>query len=188
MSISDCTVGEGNSAHFFRYFFLKPNDPLTQWLGEDRKLTESVSQIWPSTEYAKNLTEFVEEWPSVRIFSPSPSSRSRYYFSLRVFGRKLTESPSPPSHGFSHRVRDRVNFPESGGLTKMKWNKMKFEMLPVTIATLACVRNIFVFLFHCILSLSFISSVSSRLYEVSWTKDRDECTAMTSLTWNHLLL
>ena len=222
MSISDCTVGEGNSAHFFRYFFLKPNDPLTQWLGEDRKLTESVSQIWPSTEYAKNLTEFVEEWPSVRIFSPSPSSRSRYYFSRRVFCRKLTDSPSPlpstestastavhrvhyrpPSHGSSHRViiflteclvgnspSHRVNrvhrvtgfLTESGGLTKMKWNKMKFEMLPVTIATLACVRNIFVFLFHCILSLSFISSVSSRLYEVSWTKDRDECTAMTSLT------
>ena len=231
MSISDCTVGEGNSAHFFRYFFLKPNDPLTQWLGEDRKLTESVSQIWPSTEYAKNLTEFVEEWPSVRIFSPSPSSRSRYYFSRRVFCRKLTDSPSPlpstestastavhrvhyrpPSHGSSHRViiflteclvgnspSHRVNrvhrvtgfLTESGGLTKMKWNKMKFEMLPVTIATLACVRNIFVFLFHCILSLSFISSVSSvssRLYEVSWTKDRDECTAMTSLTWNQLLL
>ena len=128
--------------------------------------------------------------------SPLPSTESRVfspsdYFSHRVFGRKLTESPSPPSppsHGFSHRVRDRVNFPESGGLTKMKWNKMKFEMLPVTIATLACVRNIFVFLFHCILSLSFISSVSSRLYEVSWTKDRDECTAMTSLTWNQLLL
>ena len=238
MSISDCTVGEGNSAHFFRYFFLKPNDPLTQWLGEDRKLTESVSQIWPSTEYAKNLTEFVEEWPSVRIFSPSPPSSSSRgfshrvrdrgiifltesfvrnspshrvhcrppsplpsaesrvfspsdYFSHRVFGRKLTESPSPPSppsHGFSHRVRDRVNFPESGGLTKMKWNKMKFEMLPVTIASLACIRNIFVLLFHCILSLSFISFISSRLYEVSWTKDRDECTAMTSLTWNQLLL
>ena len=120
-----------------------------------------------------------------RVFSPSD------YFSHRVFGRKLTESPSqpsPPSHGFSHRVRDRVNFPESGGLTKMKWNKMKFEMLPVTIASLACIRNIFVLLFHCILSLSFISFISSRLYEVSWTKDRDECTAMTSLTWNQLLL
>ena len=93
MSISDCTVGEGNFAHFFRYFFLKPNDPLTQWLGEDRKLTKSVSQIWPSTEYATNLTEFVEVWPSVRIFSPS--SRSRYYISHQVFCRKLTESPSP---------------------------------------------------------------------------------------------
>ena len=128
--------------------------------------------------------------------SPLPSTESRVfspsdYFSHRVFGRKLTESPSPPSppsHGFSHRVRDRVNFPESGGLTKMKWNKMKFEMLPVTIASLACIRNIFVLLFHCILSLSFISFISSRLYEVSWTKDRDECTAMTSLTWNQLLL
>ena len=140
---------------------------------------------------------FVGNSPTHRVHcrppSPLPSTESRVfspsdYFSHRVFGRKLTESPSPPSHGFSHRVRDRVNFPESGGLTKMKWNKMKFEMLPVTIATLACVRNIFVFLFHCILSLSFISFISSRLYEVSWTKDRDECTAMTSLTWNQLLL
>ena len=143
---------------------------------------------------------FVGNSPTHRVHcrppSPLPSAESRVfspsdYFSHRVFGRKLTESPSqpsPPSHGFSHRVRDRVNFPESGGLTKMEWNKMKFEMLPVTIASLACIRNIFVLLFHCILSLSFISFISSRLYEVSWTKDRDECTAMTSLTWNQLLL
>ena len=81
-----------------------------------------------------------------RVFSPSD------YFSHRVFGRKLTESPSPPSHGFSHRVRDRVNFPESGGLTKMKWNKMKFEMLPVTIASLASLR----FIVSC-LYLSYLS-------------------------------
>ena len=164
--------------------------PKTYWvsftdLTEYRVREKSHRVCWRVTECSHILTKSTEFIKS-RIFSPS--SRSRYYFSHRVFCRKLTESPSPPSHGFSHRVRDRVNFPESGGLTKMKWNKMKFEMLPVTIATLACVRNIFVFLFHCILSLSFISSVSSRLYEVSWTKDRDECTAMTSLTWNQLLL
>ena len=135
--------------------------------------------------------------------SPLPSTESTASTAVhRVHYR-------PPSHGSSHRViiflteclvgnspSHRVNrvhrvtgfLTESGGLTKMKWNKMKFEMLPVTIASLACIRNIFVLLFHCILSLSFISFISSRLYEVSWTKDRDECTAMTSLTWNQLLL
>ena len=154
-------------------------------------------QVHRVHQVAGFLTEFVIE---VLFFSPSVLSETH----------RVTESTAvhrvhcrPPSHGSSHRViiflteclvgnspSHRVNrvhrvtgfLTESGGLTKMKWNKMKFEMLPVTIATLACVRNIFVFLFHCILSLSFISSVSSRLYKVSWTKDRDECTAMTSLT------
>ena len=132
---------------------------------------------------------FVGNSPTHRVHCRPPSPLPP--LPSTEFCRKITYSrcpPSPPSHGFSHRVRDLVNFPESGGLTKMKWNKMKFEMLPVTIASLACIRNIFVLLFHCILSLSFISFISSRLYEVSWTKDRDECTAMTSLTWNQLLL
>jgi len=40
------------------------------------KLTESVLKIWPSTEYATNLTELIKGWPSVRIFSPSYFTKS----------------------------------------------------------------------------------------------------------------
>ena len=64
------------------------------------KLTESVLQIWPSTEYAINLAELVEKWPSIRIFSPR--------ISLSYFW-KLTESDldfifSPSFWLETHRV------------------------------------------------------------------------------------
>ena len=152
-------------------------------------LTEFAIEVLFFSPSVLSETHQVTESTAVhRVHYCPPCHGSSHRVIIFLTDCLVGNSPSPPSHGFSHRVRDRVNFPESGGLTKMKWNKMKFEMLPVTIASLACVRNIFGFLFHCILSLSFISFVSSRLYEVSWTKDRDECTAMTSLTWNQLLL
>ena len=86
------------------------------------KLTESVLQIWPSTEYAINLAELVEKWPSIRIFSPSISlsyftesteSDLIFHFLTEFLVENSPSSPSSLGRGFSHRVRDRVNFPES---------------------------------------------------------------------------
>ena len=107
VSISDCTVGEGNSAHFFPWFNFYPNDPVTQ-------TENTLSQFHRS-----------DRVPSTRQISPSLSKSDRLFaYSHRVkrvhrVTGFLTEFAikwlffSPSAWSETHRVTEFTEFTES---------------------------------------------------------------------------